>query len=80
MHTFLRPELINKEGRETYCKFHWSPKCGECCGEAVFGGRTAWEQCWGLGPHTFKLINKEGHETYCTLHWQPKCTQAGWVG
>lgn len=21
-------QLINKEGRETYCKFHWKPTCG----------------------------------------------------
>ncbi len=26
VHTF---KLVNKEGRETYCKFHWKPKCGE---------------------------------------------------
>jgi catalase len=25
VHTF---KLINKEGRETYCKFHWKPTCG----------------------------------------------------
>ena len=27
VHTF---KLINREGKETYCKFHWKPKCGEC--------------------------------------------------
>ncbi len=26
VHTF---KLINREGKETYCKFHWKPKCGE---------------------------------------------------
>ncbi|GAB4823505.1 hypothetical protein N2152v2_010551 [Parachlorella kessleri] len=25
VHTF---KLINREGKETYCKFHWKPKCG----------------------------------------------------
>lgn len=26
VHTFV---LVNKQGRETYAKFHWLPMCGE---------------------------------------------------
>lgn len=27
VHTF---KLLNAAGKETYVKFHWKPKCGEC--------------------------------------------------
>ncbi|GBG70016.1 hypothetical protein CBR_g4843 [Chara braunii] len=40
VHTF---KLINREGKETYCKFHWVPTCGEEClleEEAVVVGGT----------------------------------------
>jgi catalase len=40
VHTF---KLINKEGKETYCKFHWKPKCGE---PGAWGARG---HLWGRG-------------------------------
>ena len=27
VHTY---KLLTREGRETFVKFHWIPKCGEC--------------------------------------------------
>ena len=54
VHTF---KLINKAGRETYVKFHWKPKCGECSScclwrafESLFAHSEMPVRVWGWPP------------------------------